>query len=138
MKDITISIDEDVYRAASEEAARQRKSLSELVRDFLMRLQTERMQYGAEAIARTESCAEMKSTEDEEFSRRQTELAEFFARLRSVQVKEPESEAAQRAELLLRLQPLMEQALERDRYKEGPLVPLTREEIYAERFDRFR
>lgn len=54
MKDITISIDDDVYRAASEEAARQRKSLGELVQELLTRLRTERQQNGSSTQAEPE------------------------------------------------------------------------------------
>jgi predicted CopG family antitoxin len=38
MKSITITIDDEVYCAASEEAARLRKSLSELVQEFIERI----------------------------------------------------------------------------------------------------
>jgi hypothetical protein len=41
MKNITVSVGEEVYHAARVEAARRRKSLSALVRDFLGGLQPE-------------------------------------------------------------------------------------------------
>ena len=40
MKNITVAVDEEVYHAARVEAARRRKSLSALVRDFLVHLQS--------------------------------------------------------------------------------------------------
>jgi hypothetical protein len=40
MKNITVAVDEEVYHAARVEAARRRRSLSALVRDFLTQLQT--------------------------------------------------------------------------------------------------
>lgn len=41
MKNITVSVGEEVYHAARVEAARRRKSLSALVRDYLSGLQAE-------------------------------------------------------------------------------------------------
>jgi hypothetical protein len=39
MKNITVAVDEEVYHAARVEAARRRRSVSALVRDFLIHLQ---------------------------------------------------------------------------------------------------
>ena len=39
MRNITVAVDDDVYHAARVEAARRRRSLSALVRDFLTQLQ---------------------------------------------------------------------------------------------------
>ncbi len=138
MKSITISIDDEVYRAASEEAARRRKSLGELVQEFLARLRTEQALNGRDATAEPEPSIATNSAEDEAFRKRREDLAEFFAGLKAKQAAESREDEAKRVELLERMQTLVEQSLERDRYKKGPLVPLTREEIYAERLDRFR
>ena len=40
MKNITVSVDDEIYQAAREEAARRRKSLSALVREFFASLKT--------------------------------------------------------------------------------------------------
>jgi hypothetical protein len=45
---------------------------------------------------------------------------------------------ANRAAFLERLQRLTKQARKRDRGKEGSASPFSREELYAERLDRFR
>ncbi len=47
MKNITVSVDDDLYHAARLEAAKQRKSLSALVREFLAGLQTSSSQGAA-------------------------------------------------------------------------------------------
>lgn len=222
MKEITITIDDDVYRAASEAAARQRKSLSELVREFLTRLRTEPEPNGspvttpespltadtatdeelrkrdeelarffdelnarplqdgpsvgplnreelyqrgkqaeltaADEAQRAEFLARLQqlfdqvdehdastaltpatpAAEEEAFKRRQEEFAQFFALVKAQRAATQSEDEAKRLALLEQFQPLMEQALVRDRYQKGPLVPLTREEVYAERLDRFR
>lgn len=81
MKNITISIDDEVYRAASEEAARLRKSLSELVQEFLTRLRAEREQNGSSAQAAPELPAAMESDENGEQRKSRESLAQFFAEL---------------------------------------------------------
>jgi predicted CopG family antitoxin len=138
MKNITITIDDEVYRAASEEAARLRKSLSELVQELLMRLRADQALSRGEAQAEPESPAATAAAEDEDFRKRREDLAQFFAGLKARRAAGQSEGEVRRAELLERLQTLVEEALERDRFKQGPLVPLTREEIYAERLDRFR
>lgn len=159
MKDITISLDDEVYRAASAEAVRLRKSLSELVQELLTKLRAE--QESGEQAARAEpELRAAPSAEDEELSKGRENLAGFFAEsnasaLNGGSAVEPlhreeldrsmtqaETRVApaegQRAEFLARLQQLFAQADERDRLKKDPLIPLTREEIYAERLDGFR
>ncbi len=139
MKSITITIDDEVYRVASEEAARQRKSLGELVQVFLMGLRADRALSGREAQSKPEApAATTGGDEDEEFKKRRENLAEFFAALKARRAAGQSENEVKHAELLERLQALAEQSLERDRFKKEPLVPLTREEIYAERLDRFR
>lgn len=160
MKNITISIDDEVYRAANEEAARRRKSLGELVQEFLARLRTEQGLNGREAQTEPESPAATDAAEDEALREQRESLAQFFDELNARPLKEGPSvgplnreelyqrgtqteaesaaDEAKRAEFLMQLQQLFDQADERDRLKEGRLVPLTREEIYAERLDRFR
>jgi hypothetical protein len=78
------------------------------------------------------------AAEEAEFSKRREDLAEFFTALKVKQATGPSKDEVGRAELLEQFQTLVEQALERDRFKQGRLAPLTREEIYAERLDRFR
>lgn len=145
MKNITITIDDEVYRAASEEAARLRKSLSELVQEFI-----ERMSRKGAASGPLGS---------EEAGKAREEFNQFFAESnaqprqegpsvgplnreelyqRGAQSAEQAEAEAQRAAFLEQLHRLVEEARERDRDKKGRLVPLTREEIYAERLDRFR
>jgi predicted CopG family antitoxin len=145
MKSITITIDDEVYRAASEEAARRRKSLSELMQEFI------------ERISRRDAAAERLGSE--EAGKAREELKQFFAELnaqprqegpsvgplnreelyrRGTQSAEHAEAGAERAAFLEELHQLVEEARERDRDKKGRLVPLTREEIYAERLDRFR
>jgi hypothetical protein len=100
-----------------------------------------------------------ETAEDENFRKRREDLARFFAELngqprqegpsvgplnreelyqRGAQSAEQAEAEANRTAFLEQLHHLVEQSLERDRLKEGRLVPLTREEIYAERLDRFR
>ncbi|GEM_PF-735033 len=109
--------------------------------------------------AEPESPVAPETVEDENFRKRREDLARFFAELnaqprqkgpsvgplnreelyqRGAQSAEQAEAEANRAAFLEQLHHLVEQALERDRLKEGRLVPLTREEIYAERLDRFR
>lgn len=52
MKNITVSVGEEVYHAARVEAARRRKSLSALVRDFLAGLQAEDQTKGGRRIGK--------------------------------------------------------------------------------------
>jgi predicted CopG family antitoxin len=145
MKSITITIEDDVYRAATEEAARQRKSLSELVQELI------------ERISGKGAASELSGSEEEREARE--EFDQFFAELnaqpsqegpsvgplnreelhqRGSQSAEQAEAEAKRAAFLEQLHRLVEEARERDRDKEGRLVPLTREVIYAERLDRFR
>jgi predicted CopG family antitoxin len=179
MKSITISIDDEVYRAASEEAARRRKSLSELAQEFIERigrmgatsgqfesdeagkarremkrffaeLNSQPRQEGASvgplnreelyqrgAEPESESPAP-ETAEDENFRKRREDLSRFFAGLKAMHAGARGKNEVKRAALLERLHSLAERALERDRLKQGAFVPLTREEIYAERLDRFR
>ena len=160
MKDITISIDDEVYRAVSAEAARLRKSLSELVQELLTRLRTE-LEPNRNAVSITpESAVRADAGTDEEQGKKSEALARFFDELNARPRKDgpsvgtlnreelyqrgtqTEAESAvgeaKRAEFLAQLQQLFDQADERDRLKEGRLVPFTREEIYAERLDRIR
>ncbi len=109
--------------------------------------------------AEPESPVAPETAEDENFRKRREDLARFFAELnaqprqegpsvgplnreelyqRGAQSAEQAEAEANRAAFLKQLHHLVEQALERDRLKEGCLVPLTREEIYAERLNRFR
>ncbi|MGH9832329.1 MAG: hypothetical protein ACREBD_13955 [Blastocatellia bacterium] len=145
MKSITITIDDEVYRAASEEAARLRKSLSELAQEFI------------ERISRKGAASGQLGSE--EAGKAREELNQFFAELnaqprregpsigplnreelyqRGAQSAEQVEAEAKRAAFLEQLHRLVEEARDRDRDKKGRLVPLTREEIYAERLDCFR
>jgi predicted CopG family antitoxin len=145
MKSITITIDDEVYRAASEEAARLRKSLSELAQEFIERM--------------SRKGADSGQLESEEAGKAREEFNQFLAELnaqprqegpsvgplnreeshqRGAQSAEQAEAEANRAAFLEQLHRLVEEARERDRDKKGRFVPLTREEIYAERLDRFR
>lgn len=112
MKSITITIDDEVYRAASEEAARLRKPLSELVREFI------------ERISRKGAASGQLGSE--EAGKAREELYQ-----RGAQSAEQAEAEAQRAAFLEQLHRLVEEARERDRDKKGPLVLLTRKEWYA-------
>ncbi len=66
-----------------------------------------------------------------------TKFIEEALRLRLHTVQKAEGDA-NRADFLERLQRLTKQARKRDRRKEGSAGPFSREELYAERLDRFR
>lgn len=138
MKSITITIDDEVYRAASEEAARLRKSLSELAQEFIERM--------------SRKGADSDQLESEEAGKAREDLNQFLAELnaqprqegpsvgplnreelyqRGVQSAEQAEAGANRAAFLEQLYRLVEEARERNRDKKGPLVLLTRKEWYA-------
>jgi hypothetical protein len=85
MKNITISVDESVYRRARKKAAAEDTSLSRVVQRFL---------------------TQWAGTDDQ-------------------------------AALMARLERLFAEADSRDRDKPGSAGPFSREELYAERLDRF-
>lgn len=129
MKTITVSVDDEIYLAATEAAAQRQKSLIALVQEFI-----ERMSRLAE------SSGEVKT---EDARNAQEEFAKFLDDLNARPLKdEPsmwETEVeSKRAEFLERLQYLSERARERDHLKEGSVSPFSREELYAERLDRIR
>jgi hypothetical protein len=66
-----------------------------------------------------------------------TKFIEEALQLRLNTTPKTESDAT-RADFLARLQRLTKQARKRDREKEGSAGPFSREELYAERLDRFR
>ena len=86
MKNLTISVDDAVYRRARKKAAAEETSLSRVVQRFL-----------------------------EQWAGRDD-----------------------RTDLVARLQRLFDEADTRDRDKEGSAGPFSREELYAERLNRFR
>jgi hypothetical protein len=86
MKNITISVEDEVYRRARRKAATEDTSLSRVVQRFL---------------------TQWAGQDD-------------------------------RTELMARLERLFREADRRDRKKSGSAGPFSREELYAERLDRFR
>lgn len=87
MKNLTISIPDELYRRARSKAAAAETSLSRVVQDFLSRWATEERS---------------------------------------------------RAELVARLDALFAESDARDRDRPGSAGPFSREEVYAERLERFR
>ena len=78
MKNITVSVDEEVYHAARVEAARRRKSLSALVREFLAGLQTEDQTKGGRRAGK----ASVRDPEIEERNRLMESLLQRTAHFR--------------------------------------------------------
>ena len=78
MKNITVSVGEEVYHAARVEAARRRKSLSALVREFLAGLQPENQTRGG----RPEGKASVRDPEIEERNRLMESLLRRTAHFR--------------------------------------------------------
>jgi hypothetical protein len=107
----TLRIDDTIYRQAKAEAAREGITLTRFIEEAL-RLRLER-----------------------------TGEAEGSSWPSTPSIKQPsaaEEGGAVPAALVERLQRLFAQADERDRLKEGSAGPFLREELYAERIDRFR
>ena len=75
MKEITISIDEDVYRVALAIAARQRISLNALVQEVLTRLRAE------SGLPESEFPTEPQAEDIADKRERREEIAQFFANL---------------------------------------------------------
>ncbi len=107
----TLRIDDSIYRQAKAEAAREGITLTKFIEEAL------RLRLGN---GPTTSAPQPMVDRDV-----------------GQPVQAPEGDA-HRADLVARLQRLFEQADERDRLKDGSAGPFSREELYAERLDRFR
>jgi len=151
----TLQIDDAIYREAKAAAERNGVTLMEFIEDAL------RLVLGRATLKAGEMTKEESGLQPPEDSGlRREELAQFFAELNAaprengpsvgplnreeIYQRGAQAEAgtsqddAKRAAFLERLQRLFDQADERDRSKENSVRPFTREELYAERLDRFR
>jgi hypothetical protein len=108
----TLRIDDEIYREAKAEAAREGITLTKFIEEALC-LRLGRMAVNA------------------------VEVSELSTDSDSVQNYEVRGDFS-RVALIKRLERLFEQADERDRLKEGSAGPFSRQELYAERLDRFR
>ncbi len=107
----TLRIDDAIYRQAKAEAAREGITLTKFIEEAL------RLRLGnAPSISA---------------------LRQMVDRDAGQPVQDTEGDA-NRSALVERLQRLFEQADERDRLKDGSAGPFSREDLYAERLDRFR
>jgi antitoxin component of RelBE/YafQ-DinJ toxin-antitoxin module len=111
----TLRIDDEIYREAKAEAAREGITLTKFIEEAL-RLRLERV------AAKPDEMSELPTSSDSVQAYHGNEVRRDFSR----------------AALIKRLEGLFEQADERDRLKKGSAGPFSREELYAERLDRFR
>ncbi len=115
----TLRIDDEIYRQAKAEAAREGMTLTKFIEEAL-RLRLSRVAvYPAE------------ETEPEPGLNPAPGSA-------SAQTNHEDKVDISRAALIKRLQRLFKQADERDRLKKGSAGPFSRRELYDERLDRFR
>lgn len=151
----TLQIDDAIYREAIAAAERKGVTLMEFIEEAL-RLMLGRATLKTDEMPKEESC--LRPADGAGLQRE--ELAQFFTELNAkpresepsvgalnregIYQRETQAEAqtsqddAKRAAFLERLERLFEEADERDRLKENSARPFTREELYAERLDRFR
>jgi len=143
----TLQIDDAIYREAKAAAERKGVTLMEFIEEAL------RLMLGRATLKTGEMTEGESGLQREEFARFLDELdarplkdgpsigplnrEEFYQRGAQAEA-ETSQDDAKRAAFLERLQRLFDQADERDRLKENSVRPFTREELYAERLDRFR
>jgi hypothetical protein len=143
----TLQIDDAIYRKAKAVAERKGVTLMEFIEEAL------RLMLSRAALKTGEMTEEESGLQREEFARLLDELdakplkdgpsvgslnrEELYQRGAQAEA-ETSQDDAKRAAFLERLQHLFDQADERDRLKENSARPFTREELYAERLDRFR
>jgi hypothetical protein len=111
----TLRIDDEIYREAKAEAAREGITLTKFIEEALcLRL--------GRVTANPDETSELSTGSDS---------------AKTYQIGEVRGDF-NHAALIKRLERLFEQADERDSLKKGSAGPFSRQELYAERLDRFR